>query len=304
MKARKERLFPGTNEKSTKPSTDNKIIVNSGTLGKNLRTTDSSELLNAIKNRDSSEKRDSKVSPYQSLKEKKFVSQYLQKPKLKIMKSKDPKQAYCKKIANPFNKQLIGEFDCSSKHSGISPHSRLKSGEISKDKKLKKNPSHKRLVSGLANTKSQALLGRSQTGITDENKSIKLYCDTLQQTHRQPLIVKNLFSHSSQLKCGDSNSKRKSQKKGVCISLKNLIYKKAIISYKDVAKNLETIKKIEKELKNELKSKSYKNLRSLANENEHEAIVLSGRKDGKHKTSFARPSLSVCFDQANSGTWK
>lgn len=45
-------------DKSTKPSSDNKIIVNSGVLIKNLRTTESSDIGNNLKNRDSSEKKD------------------------------------------------------------------------------------------------------------------------------------------------------------------------------------------------------------------------------------------------------
>ena len=134
VKARKERLFANKNEKSTKPSTDNKIIMSSGTLCKNLRKTDSSEFNTAIKNRDSSEKHNSKTSPYQSIKDKKFSSQYNLKPKLKIVKGKDPNKIYCKKIDNPFSKKLMREFDVSSKHSNLSPHSRLKSSEISKDK--------------------------------------------------------------------------------------------------------------------------------------------------------------------------
>lgn len=184
--------------------------MSSGTLCKNQRKTDSSEFNTAIKNRDSSEKHNSKTSPYQSLKDKKCSSQYSLKPKLKIVKGKDPNKIYWKKIENPFQKKLMRDFDVSSKHSNLSPHSRLKSSEISKDKKSKKNkPSHKRLISSITSAKSQALLGRSQTGITEENKSIKLLWDTLHQTNRQPLVVKNLFPKSTLFKNRDSNSKAK-----------------------------------------------------------------------------------------------
>ena len=211
VKARKERLFANKNEKSTKPSTDAKIVMTSGTLWKNLRKTDSSEFNTAYKNRDSSEKQNSKTSPYRSIKDKKCISQYTLKPKLKIVKGKDPNKIYWKKIENPFKKKLVGEFDVSSKHSNLSPHSRLKSGEISKDKKTKKKPNHKRLISSITNAKSQAILGRSQTGITEGNKSLKLLWDTLQQTYRQPLVVKNLFPKSTLFKNRESNSKNKKE---------------------------------------------------------------------------------------------
>ena len=283
VKAKKERQHHANYEKSTKPSTDNKIIVNSGTLWKNLRTTDSSEIGYATKNRDSSEKKKVKVSPFALLKDKKWTSQINLKPKLKIVKGKDSKQVYFQKIGNPFKKQLVRDFDTSMKNSGLSPSSRLKSSEMSKEKKIKKKPSHKRAGSMLSGVKSNIMLGRSQSNLHDDSRGIKALWETLQQTY--------------------NSKKRKDSQKDTGRSLKNLINKKAIISYKDVAKNLETIKRIEKELKNELKSKRSE-CKFLACEADNEAILLSGRRDGKHKTSFHKPSLSVCFENVSYNNWK
>lgn len=171
-------------EKSTKPGSENRIIVNSGTLVKNLRTTDSSELIAVLKNRDSSEKKNIrpshasmalfKASPFKSLRSQKSSSQYSLKPKLKIVKNKDAKNMYSKKIRNPFKKPFERDYDFSSKHSGISPSSRLKTSDIYKEKKSKKKAGHKRTGSQIAGVKSHALLGRSQTALNDGNKSIKI----------------------------------------------------------------------------------------------------------------------------------
>lgn len=60
----------------------------------------------------------------------------------------------------------------------------------------------------------------------------------------------------------------------------------------EIIENVEIYKRIEKELKNKIKSKSYKNIKTIS-DNENDPFVLSGRKDGKGKTSFCRPSLSV-----------
>jgi hypothetical protein len=115
----------------------------------------------------------------------------------------------------------------------------------------------------------------------------------MQKTHRQPLVVKNLFSQKAFLsKCYTNNNKRK---KDNTYSIKNLINKKAIINYNYVTKNLENIKKIEKTLKN----KPYKVVKHVR-QDENDLHVLSNRKDSKHKSSFHRPSLSACFDSGYS----
>lgn len=115
------------------------------------------------------------MSPFEAMKQSKRGSQGSLKPKLKIMKSKEPQKTYYAQISNPFKKQFMGEFDYSSKHSGISPNSRMKAHEVSKEKKAKKKPSHKRVSSQLGgNIKSHPLLGRSQTAINDSNKGLKV----------------------------------------------------------------------------------------------------------------------------------
>jgi hypothetical protein len=96
----------------------------------------------------------------------------------------------------------------------------------------------------------------------------------------------------------------KSTEEGKIMSMKNLGCKKAINTYRDVARNLEAVKKMEKELKNELKSCSFKNFQTIATEHEHELVYKTHIKDGKIKGSFHRPSLSVCFESTNSNTWR
>lgn len=293
-------------EKSTKPGSENKIIVNSGTLIKHLRTTDSSDLVAMIKNRDSSEKKNIrpnhasvallKVSPFKSIGLKKSTSQYRLKPKLKIVKNKDPKPY--KKIRNPFKKPYENDF--SSKHSGISPNSRMKTSDIYKEKKGRKK-GHKRM--GSHTGKSYHLLGRSQTAINDNNKSIKILCDTLQQTHRPPLVIKNLFSQQS-LKSqiyGSGSRKRKDGHKDQGF-LKNLINKNAILPYRDATKKLE-IKNKQNCI--DLLASSLKYIQGsasnvkISNPIDNDAYHRSGKKENKGKGSFHRPSLSVCFDQLN-----
>ena len=96
------------------------------------------------------------------------------KPKLKIMKNKENKPMYMKTISNPFKKPIVREYDYSSKHSGMSPNSRLKTSEIYKEKKPRKKSTHKRTASHSNGIKSQSNLGRSQTSLTDESKCIKV----------------------------------------------------------------------------------------------------------------------------------
>lgn len=85
-KARKDRKQHANYEKSTVPSTDNRIIVSSETLDRNT-----------IRNRDSSEKKATKIAPFGFIAEKKCTSQYSLKPKLKIVKNKESKQSLKKK---------------------------------------------------------------------------------------------------------------------------------------------------------------------------------------------------------------
>lgn len=96
----------------------------------------------------------------------------------------------------------------------------------------------------------------------------------------------------------------KSTEESKGFSMKNLNSKKAINTYRDVARNLEAVKKMEKELKNELKSCSFKNFQTLATEHDQDLVYKTHIKDGKIKGSFHRPSLSVCFESTNSNNWR
>ena len=58
-------------DKSAKPGSDNKVIVNSGTLIRHLRTTDSSEMATATRIRETSDKKVVRASPFQQIREKK-----------------------------------------------------------------------------------------------------------------------------------------------------------------------------------------------------------------------------------------
>ena len=175
------------------PSSDNKIIVNSGTLVKNLRTTDSSEIASHMR-RDSSEKKVIRASPFQAMRVQKSTSQYTLKPKLKIVKNKG-EPVYLQKEANPFKKPFMKNFNYNTKHVGISPGSRVKVGDGYRDKKGRKK-SHKRAGSHASATKSQMNLGKSQTAITEDSKAIRKFPDGA-KTQRSHLVVKNLFSQKS-----------------------------------------------------------------------------------------------------------
>ena len=173
------------------------------------------------------------------------------------MKSKEPKKIFIKNIKNPFKKTKRKDFDCSSKLSGISPSSRLKTSEVYKDKKSKRKGSHKRSSSNLSYNKTQGK-GRS---MKDKSKCIKVFL----------------------------NNYRSKNKKSVGGSVKNLLKNEAIVNYKDVAKNLEIIRKIEENIKDN----GYKSLKNLVKQGEDRHIFTKRDSRQSKQKSFHRPSLSV-----------
>jgi len=115
-------------------------------------------------------------------------------------------------ICNPFRKQVAQKFDSRIKNSRISPNSHLRSSEFKTDK-IRKKSGNKRSGSSASGGKSQANTGRSHNTLTTESKCIKVF-------------LNNYYTKMSKNKENPS-------------SMKNLINKEAIISYKEVAKNLD-----------------------------------------------------------------
>lgn len=119
---------------------------------------------------------------------------------------------YMGMICNPFRKQAVQKFDSRIKNSRISLNSHLRSNEFKTDK-IRKKSGHKRSGSSASGGKSQANTGRNHNTLTTESKCIKVF-------------LNNYYAKMSKNKENPS-------------SMKKLINKEAIISYKKVAKNLD-----------------------------------------------------------------